>query len=108
METLVHCWMNIVKNNKDYTYWKYFIFVNNKYKTIEIKVYWQVNNNTTKKQKKNPAHAYFWAPYFSKFFGGKICHIWTEIIYRTGLSKNWRMRIFLSFLAGNWKLLNSP
>ena len=48
--------MNIVKDNKDYTYWKYFIFVNNKLiqdnKKIEIKVYWQVNNNTTKKKEK--------------------------------------------------------
>ena len=65
--------MNIVKDNKDYTYWKYFIFVNNKLiqdnKKIEIKVYWQVNNNTTEK---NPAHAYFEHRIFLSFLAGKF------------------------------------
>ena len=49
---------------------------------------------------------------FSKSFGGKIRHIWTDVTYRIK-KKNWRMRIkgariFLSFLAGNLKFLNSP
>ena len=30
---------------------------------------------------------------FSKFFGGKINHIWTDVTYR-GFLKIWRMRIF--------------
>ena len=86
IETLVHCWLNIVKDNKDYTYWKYFIFVNNKYKTTEIKVYWQVNNNTTIKKKIRRMRI-FEHRIFSKFFGGKICHIWTEITYLGFLKK---------------------
>ena len=36
--------------------------------------------------------------FFPKFFGGKIKNFWKDI--------SWRMRIFLSFLAGNLKILN--
>ena len=48
---------------------------------------------------------------FSKSFGGKIRHI--NRCYLQNKKKNWRMRIkgariFLSFLAGNLKFLNSP
>ena len=32
--------------------------------------------------KKKLAHAYFGRPYFSKSFGGKIRHIWTDATYR--------------------------
>ena len=45
---------------------------------------------------------------FSKSFGGKICHNWTDVTYRMNKQK-WRMRnysarIFLSFLAGKLKM----
>ena len=42
---------------------------------------------------------------FSKFFGGKICHIWTEITYRTGLSKK---LAHAYFLAGKLKIFKLP
>ena len=32
--------------------------------------------------KKKTAHAYFYVPYFSKSFGGKIRYIWTDVTYR--------------------------
>ena len=43
---------------------------------------------------------------FSKSFGGKIHHNWTDVTYRI-IKQNWRMRIlgariFLSFLAGKF------
>ena len=63
-------------------------------------------------KKKNSAHAYFWAPYFSKFFGGKICHNWTDVTYIMNKQKwrmrNYRPRIFLSFLAGKLKMFKLP
>ena len=37
---------------------------------------------TAKILKKKTAHAYFEHRIFSKFFGGKICHIWTDVTYR--------------------------
>ena len=37
---------------------------------------------TAKIKKKKNGACVFWAPYFSKFFGGKICHIWTDVTYR--------------------------
>ena len=62
---------------------------------------------------KKTAHAYFWAPYFSKSFGGKIHHNWTDVTYRIIKQKNWRMRIlgariFLSFLAGKFWIFKQP
>ena len=50
---------------------------------------------------------------FSKFFGGKINHIWTDVTYR-GFLKIWRMRIFerenltiLNRVSREWKFLKS-
>ena len=40
-----------------------------------------------KKKKKPPAHAYFKHRIFPKSFGGKIRHIWTDIIYRMNKEK---------------------
>ena len=37
--------------------------------------------------KKNPAHAYFKHRIFPKSFGGKIRHIWTDVIYRMNKEK---------------------
>ena len=70
-------------------------------------------NFTKLKKKKKTAHAYFWAPYFSKSFGGKIHHNWTDVTYRIMKQKNWRMRIlgariFLSFLAGKFWIFKQP
>ena len=53
-------------------------------------------------KKKKIGACVFWAPYFSKFFGGKIHHIWTDVTYR--INNTWRMRpltahICLSFLT---------
>ena len=49
---------------------------------------------------------------FSKSFGGKIYHNWTDVTYRMNKHK-WRMRnysarIFLSFLAGKLKMFKLP
>ena len=62
-------------------------------------------------KKKKSAHAYFEHRIFSKFFGGKIHHIWTDVTYR--INNAWRMRpltahIFLSFLAGKILTRRSP
>ena len=43
-------------------------------------VYW--TQNTFENLKKKSAHAYFGRLYFSKSFGGKIHHIWTDVTYR--------------------------
>ena len=50
---------------------------------------------------------------FSKSFGGKIHHNWTDVTYRIIKQKNWRMlilgaRIFLSFLAGKFWIFKQP
>ena len=50
---------------------------------------------------------------FSKSFGGKIHHNWTDVTYRIMKQKNWRMRIlgariFLSFLAGKFWIFKQP
>ena len=37
--------------------------------------------------KKTPAHAYFKHRIFPKSFGGKIRHIWTDVIYRMNKEK---------------------
>ena len=63
------------------------------------------------KKKKKSAHAYFEHRIFSKFFGGKIHHIWTDVTYR--INNTWRMRpltahICLSFLAGKILTRKSP
>ena len=65
----------------------------------KFSVYWQYIYFL----KKKIGACVFWAPYFSKFFGGKIHHIWTDVTYR--INNTWRMRpltahICLSFLAG--------
>ena len=65
----------------------------------KFSVYWQYIYFLKKKS----AHAYFEHRIFSKFFGGKIHHIWTDVTYR--INNTWRMRpltahICLSFLAG--------
>ena len=39
------------------------------------------------KKKKKLAHAYFKHRIFSKSFGGKIRHIWTDVIYRMNKEK---------------------
>ena len=36
---------------------------------------------------------------FSKFFGGKTHHIWTDVTCRIN-KENWRVYFFLSILAG--------
>ena len=45
---------------------------------------------------------------FSKSFGGKIHHNWTDVTYRIMKQKNWRIRIFLSFLAGKFWIFKQP
>ena len=50
---------------------------------------------------------------FSKSFGGKIRHNWTDVTYRIKFKKKRRMRIistriFLSFLAGKIKIFEQP
>ena len=42
---------------------------------------------------KKLAHAYFGRRIFSKSFGGKIRHIWTDVAYRINKEK-WRVRIY--------------
>ena len=44
----------------------------NKYKKIEIKVYWQVNNNTTKKKKKIRRMRILSTVFFLSFLAGKF------------------------------------
>ena len=52
--------------------------------------------------------------FFSKFFGGKICHIWTEITYRTGFFKKkkahayFRRPYFSKFFGGKLKIFKQP
>ena len=48
-----------------------------------------------------PAHAYFGRRIFSKSFGGKIRHIWTDVTYRK--DNEICARIFLSFFGGKLK-----
>ena len=50
---------------------------------------------------------------FSKFFGGKICHISTEITYRTGFFKKlahayFRRPYFSKFFGGKLKIFKQP
>ena len=56
------------------------------------------------KKKKKLAHAYFKHRIFSKSFGGKIRHIWTDVIYRMNKEKlahaSFKHPYF--FLAGNF------
>ena len=65
-------------------------------------------------KKKKSGACVFWAPYFSKFFGGKIRRIWTDITYRTNNEKigtcvllSWRenYNFFLTILI---IILNCP
>ena len=44
---------------------------------------------------------------FSKSFGGKIHHNWTDVTYRIIKQKNWRMRTQV-FWRENFEFLNSP
>ena len=74
----------------------------------KFSVYWQYIYFL---KKKKSAHAYFEHRIFSKFFGGKIHHIWTDVTYR--INNTWRMRpltahICLSFLAGKILTRKSP
>ena len=57
--------------------------------TTQMKINFYSNSNI-ENLKKNGA-CVFWAPYFSKFFGGKICHIWTDVTHRANkfFQKNW-------------------
>ena len=59
-----------------------------KMKFINLTIFACVQLRSTKK-KKNGACVFLGAD-FSKSFGGKISHIWTDVSYR--LNKNWRMR----------------
>ena len=48
---------------------------------------------------------------FSKSFGGKIRHNWTDVTYRTKKKRRMRIistRIFLSFLAGKIEIFEQP
>ena len=48
---------------------------------------------------------------FSKSFGGKIRHNWTDVTYRIKKKRRMRIistRIFLSFLAGKIKIFEQP
>ena len=74
----------------------------------KFSVYWQY---IYFKKKKKSAHAYFEHRIFSKFFGGKIHHLWTDVTYR--INNAWRMRpltahICLIFLAGKILTRKSP
>ena len=60
-----------------------------------------------KTKKKNGA-CVFLSTVFSKSFGGKIHHNWTDVTYRIIKQKNWRIRIFLSFLAGKFWIFKQP
>ena len=51
------------------------------------------------KKKKKTAHAYLKHRIFSKSFGGKIRHIWTDVTYRTNKGKIGAC-VFLSFSSG--------
>ena len=49
--------------------------------------------------------------FFSKFFGGKICHIWTDVTYKANkfFQKNWAHAYFerpYKTLAGKLQILN--
>ena len=46
---------------------------------------------------------------FSKTFGGKIRHIWTDVTYRINNDKSTHSYFFfLSFSAGKFSILNIP
>ena len=60
-------------------------------------------------KKKKIGACVFWAPCFSKFFGGKFATV-TDFIYRL---KNYACVLkepifFLSFLAGKFKMFKQP
>ena len=83
--------------------------------------YWQLydynkrwwNKIQLHKTKKKRRMRIFEHRIFSKSFGGKIHHNWTDVTYRIIKQKNWRMRIlgariFLSFLAGKFWIFKQP
>ena len=59
--------------------------------TTQMKISFYSNSNIVNFFLKKTAHAYFEHRIFSKFFGGKICHIWTDVTYRANkfFQKNW-------------------
>ena len=67
-------------------------------KEINIAFISKIHLDFLKKKKKNGA-CVFKAPYFSKSFGGKIRHIWTDVTYRTNKGKIGAC-VFLSFSSG--------
>ena len=72
----------------------------------------EIKFNFTKLKKKNGACVFLSTVFFSKSFGGKIHHNWTDVTYRI-IKQNWRMRIlgariFLSFLAGKFWIFKQP
>ena len=77
---------------------------------MKINFYSNSNIENLKKKKKT-AHAYFEHRIFSKFFGGKICHIWTDVTYKANkfFQKNWVHAYFerpYKTLAGKLQILN--
>ena len=72
----------------------------------------EIKFNFTKLKKKKRRMRIFEHRIFSKSFGGKIHHNWTDVTYRI-IKQNWRMRIlgariFLSFLAGKFWIFKQP
>ena len=109
--------MSVSRDIKDFTKLIFFSLLTCLIKYIKITSgIWEIINNkqVVTKFKKKTAHACFWAPYFSKSFGGKIRHNWTDVTYRIKKKRRMRIistRIFLSFLAGKnknfWTALNT-
>ena len=106
--------MSVSRDIKDFTKLIFFSLLTCLIKYMKITSgLWDIINKVVTKLKKT-AHAYFWAPYFSKSFGGKIRHNWTDVTYRIKLKKKKRRmriistRIFLSFLAGKIKIFEQP
>ena len=87
------CWFikYIIENNKKDNNWTlYFIdLLTNSTCNIrrqQVNKYWsllaKLSTFALVKKKKKTAHAYFRHRIFSKSFGGKIRHIWTDVTYR--------------------------
>ena len=87
------CWFikYIIENNKKDNNWTlYFIdlLTHSTYniRRQQVNKYWgllaKLSTFALVKKKKKTAHAYFRHRIFSKSFGGKIRHIWTDVTYR--------------------------
>ena len=111
--------MSVSRDIKDFTKLIFFSLLTCLIKYMKITSgLWDIINKVVTKLKKNGACVFLSTVFFSKSFGGKIRHNWTDVTYRIKLKKKKKRRmriistrIFLSFLGGKnknfWTALNT-